>query len=360
MSQISPPIRILLVAVVGLCAAYMLFLRPKPEEATPVATTPAAATPVPAKDPNAQTSSKPGAAVQQAVRGADSASARADAAAGGQIAESEGGVAASGQAPASTGVNTSPVTEAPAPGKGAQPAPLTKQSLAALPADVRKAVQKRKVLAVLFYNNRSDDDKATRRALAQVDRFGGQVFVDAHWIKNVAPYQAITRGVDLEQSPTVVVVDRNLKGESLVGYVDAQTIEQAVVDALRASGGSTIKNPYFRRLDAVCASAEQQAKALSQPSSAAAVPAFLVGAQAISVDADAKAAGVKAPKKHAAFGRAFNRMNAQSTALLAAAAKDAKADPAKSVSIVRGVAVKGKRLEKRFVSKHGSHGLSCF
>ena len=68
MSQISPPIRILLVAVIGLCAAYFLFLRPK-DEVVPAAP-PAAATPVPAKDPNAQTSSKPGAAVQQAVRGA--------------------------------------------------------------------------------------------------------------------------------------------------------------------------------------------------------------------------------------------------------------------------------------------------
>ena len=53
MSQISPPIRILLVAVIGLCAAYFLFLRPK-EEAVPAAP-PAAATPVPAKDPNATT-----------------------------------------------------------------------------------------------------------------------------------------------------------------------------------------------------------------------------------------------------------------------------------------------------------------
>src|SRR5215211_5335804 len=362
MSQISPPIRILLVAVVGLCAAYMLFLRPKPEEATPVATAPAAATPVPAKDPNAQTSSKPGAAVQQAVRGADNASARADAAAGGQIAESEGGVApgaAAAPAATGTGVNTNPATQA-TPGTTAQPAKLSKEALAALPPDVRKAVQKRKVLAVLFYNNRSDDDKATRRALSHVDRFGGQVFVDAHWIKNVAPYQAITRGVDLEQSPTIVVVDRNLKAESLVGYVDAQTIEQAVVDALRSSGGSTIKDPYFRQLDAVCASAEQQAKALSQPSSASAVPAFLVGAQAISVDAGAKVAAVKAPARHRGFARAFNRLNAAEAGVLAAAVKDAKANPAKSVAILRATARKGDRMDKRFVAKRGSHGLSCF
>ena len=57
MSQISPPIRILLVAVIGLCAACILFLRPK-DEAVPVAH-PAATTPVPAKDPNATTTASP-------------------------------------------------------------------------------------------------------------------------------------------------------------------------------------------------------------------------------------------------------------------------------------------------------------
>ena len=39
---------------------------------------------------------------------------------------------------------------------------------------------------LLFYNNRSDDDKAVRRELRQVNRYGNQVFVDAHWIKSVA------------------------------------------------------------------------------------------------------------------------------------------------------------------------------
>src|SRR5215207_5015631 len=297
MSQISPPIRILLVAVIGLCAAYMLFLRPKPEEAAPVATTPAAATPVPAKDPNAQTSSKPGAAVQQAVRGADNASARADQAAGGAIGETETGAAPGSSTPASTGVNTNPVAAAPATGQtAAPPSPVTKDALKALPKDVRKAVRDRKVLVLLFYNNRSDDDKAVRRELRQVNHYGKQVFVDAHWIKSVAKYQAITRGADVEQSPTVVVADANLKAETLVGYVDHETINQAVADAIRASGGSLIKNPYFRQLDAICTSAEQQIKALQQPASAAAVPAYLVGVQGVTKDAQTKVDGVKAPK----------------------------------------------------------------
>ena len=81
MSQISPPIRILLVAVIGLCAAYMLFLRPKSEDTAPPAANPAAATPVPAKDPNAQTHSKPGAIVQTAVKDTQAASAQSKVAA---------------------------------------------------------------------------------------------------------------------------------------------------------------------------------------------------------------------------------------------------------------------------------------
>src|SRR4051812_34019111 len=109
MSQISPPIRILVVAVIGLCAAYMLFLRPKDESVPAAAAPPAATTPVPAKDPNAQTNSKPGATVQQAVRGADNASARADQAAGGAIGETESGAAPGSSTPATTGVNTNPV-----------------------------------------------------------------------------------------------------------------------------------------------------------------------------------------------------------------------------------------------------------
>ena len=37
-------------------------------------------------------------------------------------------------------------------------------------------------------------------------------------------------------TPTVVVIDRNRKVETLVGYVDRVTIDQAVTDALRHSG----------------------------------------------------------------------------------------------------------------------------
>jgi hypothetical protein len=358
MSQISPPIRILLVAVIGLVAVYMLFLRPKAEEVVPAATPAAATTPVPAKDPNATTQSGPGSAVQKAVKGGNDASSRADAAAGGAVTQTEGGTV--NTAPPAGGVNTNPTTQLPATGSSTPPAPITKEALARLPKDIRGAVEQRKVLVLLFYSNRSYDDRAVRRELSQVDRRGRQVFVDAHWIKSVGRYQAITRGAEVEQSPTVVVVDRNLKAQTLVGYVDSQTIDQAAVDALRASGGSLVRDPYLRQLDAVCVSSEQQVSALSQPATASALPAYLAAVQQISLGADAATAKVKAPAKWKGYARDFGRANAQSTAIFTKAAADAKANPAKAQAIARSAQARNKRLSKRFVAKHGRHGLSCF
>ena len=355
MSQISPPIRILLVAVIGLIAVYMLFLRPKTEEAVPVAAAPAATSPVPAKDPNATPSSKPGTAVNQAVRGADSASARADAAAGGAVAEAEGGTV-----PTTTGATaTAPTTAAPVNGESGVPAPITKKTLATLPKDVRGAVRKHQVLVLLFYNNRSADDRAVRRALNKVNRYGGQVFVDAHWIKSVSRYQAITRGADVEQSPTVIVADRNLKSETLVGYVDAKTIDQAVVDAIRASGGSLIKSPYFRKLDRICASVEQRVKALAPPAAPATIPAFLIGVQGITGNAEKQIAAIKPPQKHKVFHKRFKAYAATSSKLVGRAATTAKSNPA---AARKRLTRQGKTLDKKFVAKNGAHGLgaNCF
>lgn len=356
MSQISPPIRILLIAVIGLCAAYMLFLKPK-DEAVPAAPAPAATT-IPAKDPNAKTQSKPGAIVQKATADTQNASDRAEQAAGTSQGIDDGktdGTTSVG--PASSGVNTNPVTKAPATGQTSAPAPITNDALASLPKDVRKAINQRKVLALLFWNNRSYDDRAVRRELKHVSTYGKQVFVAARPIKNVARYQAITRGVDVEQSPTIVVVDSNLKAVTLVGYVDRDTIDQAVVDALKASGGSLIKNPYYRRLDAICASGEQQIKALQQPSAAAAIPAYLVGVQGVYVDMKTKATGIKPAHKYASFHTAFKRYLGDSVSLLNWGVAHSKTQ---GPTAVKTVQKRGKVLDKKFKKAHGGHGLSCF
>jgi hypothetical protein len=249
------------------------------------------------------------------------------------------------------------VTKAPATGQTSNPAAVTKDALRTLPKDVRKAVLKRRVLVMLFYNNRSADDRAVRRELAHVSHYGNQVFVTAHWIKNVARYQAITRGVDVEQSPTIVVADANLKADTLVGYTDRDTIDQTVVDAIRASGGSLIKNPYFRRLDAICTSAQQQIKALQQPSAAAALPAYLVGVEGVGSDAEKKARAITPPRKWRKFHKAFDEYLMASTNLVDAAAARAKTHGRKVLPVLNS---EGKTLDKKFKHAHGAHGLSCF
>ena len=79
------------------------------------------------------------------------------------------------------------------------------------------------------------EDKAVRKAVGGVDRHDGKVLAHATHIKRIAAYGQITRGADVTQSPTVVVVDRNRKVETLVGFVDRPSIDQAVTDALRNS-----------------------------------------------------------------------------------------------------------------------------
>ena len=104
---------------------------------------------------------------------------------------------------------------------------------------------------LLFWNGKSADDKAVHAALKDVDRWDGRVTSIAP-IKQISKYGRIARGVDVEQSPTLVVIDPELRAETLVGYVDATTIDQAVVDAFRNTT-RLFTDAYLQSVDSVCA-----------------------------------------------------------------------------------------------------------
>jgi hypothetical protein len=277
-SQISPPIRILLVLAVAVMGVYMLFLRPKPVEVPP-------ATP-------ANTSvSEPGKIRDAAEDAVDAAN--------GQLAQQESvdGVDA-GEAAAGTAA-TKQGGSAKAGASAATPA----EDLEGLPKPLRQAIRKDKVLVLLFWNEKSADDRAVKAALSEVDRWDGRVYVKAAPLKQISRYGRIARGVSVEQSPTVVVADRDLRAETLVGYVDSATIDQTVVDALRNTSGM-FTSSYLRAVDKVC---------VSQGSRMHAIPDFYGGGSvrradrrlsryhAAFVDFAAKFKAVKAPKRFAAF-----------------------------------------------------------
>jgi len=226
MSQISPPIRILLLCAVAFMAAWMLFLRPKDDAGTPAAATPTAPSSRPVEAGGAKADSLAGKAVEKANEATAAQDARAEELAGGA-----GETAASAPSTTAAAAADDPAATADDHGK------LTKKAAAAggLPLRVLRALGERKVVVLLFWTPRAAEDKAVRKALGGIDRHKGKVVAHATHVKRIAAYGQITRGADVEQSPTIVVVDRNRKVETLVGYVDRVTIDQAVTDALRNS-----------------------------------------------------------------------------------------------------------------------------
>ena len=340
MSQISPPIRILLVLTVALLGVYMLFLRPKPVEAPPP--TPAA----PNLETDAPAVSEPGKLAEKAQE-AVKASEENDTRVQKSLDEVDGGETAAGAAKVKPG--------APAA------AGVVAAELKGLPKPVATALRKRQVLVLLFWNGRSADDKAVHAALKRVDRWNGHVSVQSAPISRISRYGRIARGVDVQQSPTVVVADRNLQAETLVGYVDAATINQAVVDALRNSGGM-FTSSYLRAVDKVC---WQHANAMHG------IPDYYGGGSVRRADrrmsryvaryqafvADFRA--VKAPKKYAAFKAAslddlaaggavmasFNRTVTPSTSVPAVLAAETRYKSA------------GRPIEKRVDRRFDAQGL---
>ena len=228
MSQISPPIRILLVCAVAFMAAWMLFLRPKDEAVAPVTVTPTPATTPPVAAGGADADSLAGKTVEKANDTTAAQDARAEELAGAT------GTTTPGTADDPSIVAATPPEDAPAT---PEPGKLTDEVAEAggLPDRVLRALDDKKVVVLLFWSPKAPEDRAVRGSLRVVNRHRGKVLTHASHISSIAAYGQITRAANVEQSPTVVVVDRDRKVETLVGYVDRVTINQAVTDALRNS-----------------------------------------------------------------------------------------------------------------------------
>src|SRR5215207_8594676 len=231
MSQISPPIRIVLVAAIAFLAAWMLVLRPKTEEIPP----PAPAATAPAKQPGNTAQSAAGQVAQAATNAAATAESAAKASAG------------------ETAAQTAPATATAAKPVGktaAEKLDVSPSALASLPGGVRTALEARKIVVLAFFNPEALDDRATKKQLDKVHRFHGRASVHTASIKSVQRYQVIARGVDVTQTPSVVVIDRKMKADLLTGNVDPLAVEQAIVDAMRRSDMPVVKTPYLRKVNA--------------------------------------------------------------------------------------------------------------
>jgi hypothetical protein len=293
MSQISPPIRILLVCAVAFLAAWMLFLRPKDDAGLPASATPSAppSRPVDASGPKAD--SLAGKAVEQAneattARDADRQQ-LADGAGGGVDAPS---TAAPAPAPAT-------VSKTGAPQDFEMP---SREELATVPADVRRAIVRRKIIVIGVVSPKGADDRRVRASLDKVDKLHGRVFVKTLPVKRISRYGTIMRGTDVSQTPSVVVVDFGLKTTTLAGWVDAPTIDQAVVDAIRATG-ALYPDPYLRAVARECQQAIPDINRL-EPASGREYSRVIGRFGTITTQLKADIAALSTPKKWRSFSRA--------------------------------------------------------
>ena len=260
MSQISPPIRIVLIAAIGLIAAWMLFLRPKTEEAP-------APTPAPATAPGVT-------GLSNAVDKAKDASATSDATNDKiQKATGEEGASASKSGKSTEGTASQFVT-----GREKPVQPLTADETKGLPKKIVTALNERKVFVVGVFDTKekrwarmASDDRQVRRSLAEANRYKGQVVIAETALGGLSKLNAVVGDVGVSQTPSVVVVDRNRVATVLNGFVEVHAIDQAIQDARRNSTEVRITDPFVRQLNRTCANLFVRADRLNAPTSRAGV-----------------------------------------------------------------------------------------
>jgi hypothetical protein len=206
--QISLPFRIAIVAIVVVGGLWFAVLRPKPAS-TPKSSTAPGVTGL-GNDVNK---------AKDAVNASNAAAAK-----------SEGAANAVG----SDGTSSAPAAGGTAAQPGAKSTAAPKSDLAAdaVAGDPSKgvlsAVDKGKVAVVLFWNRNASDDRATRRALREVDTHHGKVVTRAVPIGDVGKYEAITRAAQVLESPTVLVIGAGGKARAITGYTQAAEIDELV------------------------------------------------------------------------------------------------------------------------------------
>jgi len=218
-SQISLPFRIALVAMLAMSAVWFTVLRPKP----------AADAPLPAA-PGTTGLAQDVAAAKGAAAASDAANARVQRATGGTAAKSASKPATSA---ASKAAPKAPATSSKTAPTGTHAAPAAKAKTGTDPsAPLLRALDRNHAVVLLFWNRHGSDDRAVRRAAQSVDRRHGRVVVKVVPVASVGRYTAITKGVQILEAPTVLVIAPGGKARAIAGLTSTPELDQAVADVL--------------------------------------------------------------------------------------------------------------------------------
>lgn len=106
----------------------------------------------------------------------------------------------------------------------------------ALQAAVERQLQQNKTVLILFWNPKGSDDAVVRRELPAVQRSAhGAVAVHYAAASQVGAYGTITHTIQVNQTPTLLIVEPHGQTTTITGLTDAFAIEQAISEARAAA-----------------------------------------------------------------------------------------------------------------------------
>lgn len=224
MDQISRPLVVALIAVVGFAGAWMTVLRPKPGGEAAVNTAPAAAIAAPADRARGAVATANAAAASEQATGAENAGAPNGAAAT-RAAPAANDAAATNAGPA---VHRAPAVKAapavkPAPTANAAPA------VAAAPA-VEPAAAKPVAPAfrptVLLFAGTGADDAVARRVVRSIRAPGVRTIVTS--IAHISRVRDLIGDYAPATTPTILVIGRDRKARVIEGLPAVEQVRQAL------------------------------------------------------------------------------------------------------------------------------------
>jgi hypothetical protein len=256
MAQISRPFQIALLAVVLLGGVWLFALRGKPQTSQPATVvthvvTPAAKAPASASAPTApgvsglsRVIAKAHGAVSTSQQNAKQLEEKSARASSETSAAASGAAASGGTASASaphvnktvapkkaSHVVATPVAKTPVAPVSKAP---SKASVLGKPAHqqaVEAELNAGDVVVLLFWDRKGFDDVAVQRAVSTLASARAKVAVHVAVAGEVASFGSITRGVQVFQTPTVLIVGKRGQTAVITGLTDTYSLQQAIADA---------------------------------------------------------------------------------------------------------------------------------
>lgn len=218
MDQVSKPYLAVLGVLVLFAGVWFTVLRPKePVAEAPLPTAPGMT------------------GLNRSVQSANDASAASDRSAAAKEAASASASAEPVGASSKPNTPSESVNGAPGTARGEKAdtgglAPVEKQDPSRYVLD---DLEKGRTAVVLFYDKRASDDRGVLRQLKRINRRDGKVAVHVARIGRVGDFEAITRGVQILTSPTILVIGPDTKARTITGFTVAREIDQLVGDVAR-------------------------------------------------------------------------------------------------------------------------------